>query len=153
MALGMMEIEWWQVWVTVAILLFIVEIFTSGFFAACVAIGAVLAAVAAACGLGPAGQLIFLAVGILGSFFLVRPFVLKYLHRKERQVLTNVDALVGQVARVTVKVDNASGQGRVFVNGDDWRAVSADGSVFGEGDRVRVLKVDSTILTVEKAEA
>jgi membrane protein implicated in regulation of membrane protease activity len=35
------------------------------------------------------------------------------------------------------------------VDGDDWKAVTADGSPVEAGKVVRILKVDSVILTVE----
>lgn len=141
--------ELWQIWAIAAVALFIIEIFAPAFIAICLAMGAVIAAIAAGCGMGLGGQLALFAVGVLASFFLARPFMLKYFHKKD-EVLTNVDALVGRVGRVVVTIDPMQNQGRVVVEGDDWRAVTEDDSVVEAGEKVEVLKVDSTILTVKK---
>ena len=82
------------------------------------------------------------------AFVLVRPVVLKLFHNKSKEVLTNVDALVGKHAIVSEDIKPVVG-GRVKVDGDDWKAVTADGSPVEAGAVVRILKVDSVILTVE----
>ena len=43
----------------------------------------------------------------------------------------------------------ANGYGRVAIDGDDWKALSADGSAIAKDTRVRVVKIDSIIITVE----
>ena len=89
-----------------------------------------------------------LAIATLLAFVLVRPVVLKLFHNKSKEVLTNVDALVGKMAIVSEEIKPVVG-GRVKVDGDDWKAVTADGSPVEAGKVVRILKVDSVILTVE----
>jgi len=89
-------------------------------------------------------------VGTALSFFTVRPFMLKFAHRKSNAVKTNVDALVGKTGRVTEAVDNARGTGRAMVDGDDWRVMSDDAGSINEGEIVEVLKVDGTRLIVRK---
>lgn len=94
-------------------------------------------------------QLLAFSVGTLISFFGVRPFILKYGHKKSGDLKTNVDALVGKIGRVTVTIDNAQDQGRIAIEGDDWKAMSENNEIINAGERVQIVKVDSTIVTVK----
>ena len=40
--------------------------------------------------------------------------------------------------------------GYVKVDGDEWRAVSADGSLIKRGEKVRIVKMESIVATVER---
>ena len=140
--------EPWHIWIIVALIFFIMEIFTPSFAVACLSIGAIGGAIASACGLGLKFQILVFAIATLLAFVLVRPVVLKLFHNKSKEVLTNVDALVGKMAIVSEEIKPVVG-GRVKVDGDDWKAVTADGSPVEAGKVVRILKVDSVILTVE----
>lgn len=145
--------EVWHFWAIAALVLFIVEIFTSGFAAVCLSIGAIAAAVASAAGSGAQGQIIWFAVFTLFSFVVVRPIMLKlfFKNKKKEEVKSGVDALIGREATVSETIDAASGSGRVSVDGDDWKAVARDESmVIPKGEKVIILKIDSIILTVDK---
>lgn len=144
-----MEFEIWHIWIIVAVILFIVEIFTPAFLAACLAIGCVFAGLASLMEAGIEVQLLAFSVGTLISFFGVRPFILKYGHKKSGDLKTNVDALVGKIGRVTVTIDNSQDQGRIAIEGDDWKAVSENNEIINAGERVQIVKVDSTIVTVK----
>lgn len=140
--------EPWHIWIIVALIFFIMEIFTPGFAVACLSIGAIGSAIASACDLGFKYQILVFAIMTLLAFVLVRPVVLKLFHNKSKEVLTNVDALVGKHAIVSEEIKPVVG-GRVKIDGDDWKAVTLDGSPVEVGKVVRILKVDSVILTVE----
>ena len=56
--------------------------------------------------------------------------------------------MIGREGRVTEDIE-AGGYGRVAVDGDDWKALSADGNAISKGTRVRITKMDSIIATVE----
>ena len=144
-----MEFEFWHLWIIFALLLFIVEIFTTGFLTACFAIGCILAGIASFFNFDLKIQLFAFSIGTLVSFFGVRPFVIKYGHKKNNNFKTNVDGLVGKIGKVCVTIDNSQDQGRINVEGDDWRAESENNEVIIKGERVEILKIDSTILTVK----
>lgn len=141
--------EVWHIWIIVAVLLFIVEIFAPTFLAACVAIGCAAAGLFSYFDFGIKGQLIAFSIGTLASFFGVRPFMLKYAHRNSGKVKTNVDALVGKIGKVTVAIDNSQNQGRVTIEGDDWKAETENNEVLNAGEKVEILKINSTILIVK----
>lgn len=144
-----MEIEIWQIWIIVTVILFIVEIFIPTFFAASLAIGSLAAAIFSFLGFGTEVQLIVFSLGTLASFFAIRPFMLKYAHRKNGHVETNVDALIGKTAKVIVAIDNSKNEGRVIFEGDNWRAETENNEIVEPGRKVEILKVDSTVLIVK----
>jgi membrane protein implicated in regulation of membrane protease activity len=145
-----MEIETWHIWVIIAVFLFIIEILVLTFTAACFAIGCLIAGMCAYFDFGIKIQLIAFSVGTIASFFGVRPFMLKYGYKNGRKVKTNTDALIGKTGRVTVTIDNSQNQGRMIVEGDDWRAEADNGEIINAGEKAEVLKINSTILIVKQ---
>lgn len=136
-------------WLIVALVLIIVEMLTAGFAVICFAIGALITSIVAYAGLGINWQLTTMAIVTLLAFVLVRPFILKFLSKKRKNVLMNADAIVGSVGRVSEKIDSNVGTGRVAINGDDWKAISNDGSIIEKGANVKVISRNSLIITVE----
>lgn len=145
-----MNLEPWHIWVLIALVFGIVEIFTPSFIAMSIAIGCLLSALGAGLDASFSTQLILFSVGTATAFFTVRPLMLKFGHKSSRDVRTNVDALTGKTGRVTEVVDNAQATGRALVEGDDWRVISADDSLIAVGETVEVIRVDSTRLIVRK---
>ena len=144
-----MELEIWHIWIIIAIILFIAEIFTPAFLAASLAIGCIFAGIVSSMDFGINIQLLAFSAGTLVSFFGIRPFILKVGHKKSGDLKTNVHALVGKTGKVIVTIDNNINQGRVMVEGDDWRAETVNDEVLHTGEKVQILKVNSTILTVK----
>ena len=143
--------EIWHMWVIAALILVVVEIFTTGFAVICLAIGAFAAAVDAACGGGAEGQLIWFAAATLLAFVFVRPLLVKAFRKSGgRERLSGVDALKGREAVVSEHISSSDNTGRVAVDGDDWKAVSADGADIGKGEKVTIESVDSVVLTVRR---
>lgn len=143
--------EVYQIWLIVAIVLVILEIATSGFGVICFAIGAGFSALAAGMGLdNVTWQIIIFAIVSLLAFIFLRPVVIRFLERKTKDVKTNADALVGRKGIVSERIDATQHTGRVAIDGDDWKAVSEDGSVIEKGASVEIVKLDSIILTVKQ---
>ena len=130
----------WQLWAIVAFLLLILELTSGDFFILCFAIGAAITAVLSLTGMGFLWQLLLFAVISVLCLFFVRPVMLRK---------SNADALIGQEGRVSETID-ADGFGRVAIDGDDWKAVSADGEKIEKGTKVRVVSRESIIIKVEK---
>ena len=139
----------YQIWLIAALVLVIFEICSATFGAICFAIGAAFSALAAGLGANLTWQIVIFAVVSLLTFIFLRPFMLKFLDRKSKDVKTNADALVGRKAIVSERIDAAQHTGRVAVDGDDWKAVSEDGSIIEKGAEVEIVKLDSIILTVK----
>ena len=140
----------YQIWLIVAIVLVIFEICSASFGAICFTIGASFSALAAGLGANVTWQIIIFAVVSMLTFVFLRPVVIRFLDRKSKDVKTNADALVGRKGIVSERIDAEKHTGRVAIDGDDWKAVSADGSVIEKGTEVEIIKLDSIILTVKK---
>jgi membrane protein implicated in regulation of membrane protease activity len=138
----------WHVWVIVGVAMFVLEIFTPGFVLAAFGIGCFVSAIAALVGLPFGIQILAFSIGTLGAFFGIRPFVLKRLHPGDHGFKSNVDALVGQEARVLEAVDPSTDSGRVLVAGEDWRAVSATGEPITKGSSVTIVEIDGAKVVV-----
>ncbi len=143
--------EIWQIWVVVALVLIIIEIFTSGFAIACLSVGCLLAAIGARIELSLAWQLGLFALGTFLGFIFVRPFVLKLMNKNanKNNVTTNMDNLIGRKAVVTEKIEK-DGFGRVKIDGDDWKARMEDGEEAEVDEKVTIVSNESIILTVKK---
>ena len=143
--------EYYQIWLIAGIVLVIIELLTAGFGVICFAVGALFSALAAFLGVdGLVWQLLIFAVASVLCFIFLRPVVLRFLDKKSKDVKTNADALIGKMAMVSETIDPTVNQGRVAVDGDDWKAVSLDGSVINKGEKVEIISRDSIILTVKK---
>ena len=137
-------------WLIAAIVLVILEILTAGFGVICFAIGAALAGLAAGLGLDNiAWQIAIFVVVSLLTFIFLRPVVMKFLDKKSKDVKTNAEAIIGRKGIVSECIDAAQHTGRVDVDGDDWKADSADGAFIEKGTEVTIVKMDSIILTVK----
>jgi membrane protein implicated in regulation of membrane protease activity len=137
-------------WLIAAIVLVILEIMTAGFGVICFAIGAALAALVSGLGGSLTWQVVVFVVVSLLAFIFLRPVVMRFLDRKSKDVKTNAEAIIGRKGIVSECIDASQHTGRVAVDGDDWKAVSEDGSVIEKGADVEIIKLDSIIVTVKK---
>lgn len=137
-------------WLIAAIVLVILEIMTAGFGVICFAIGAALAALVSGLGGSLTWQVVVFVVVSLLAFIFLRPVVIRFLDKKSKDVKTNAEAIIGRKGIVSECIDAAQHTGRVAVDGDDWKAVSEDGSVIEKGADVEIIKLDSIIVTVKK---
>lgn len=139
----------YYIWLIVAVVLIIVEICTVSFGSICFAIGAGFAALASYLEWGLAWEIIIFGVVSLLTFIFLRPVAIRFLNKNSKDVKTNAEALIGRKGIVSERIDGAQHTGRVAIDGDDWKAVSADSSVIEKGAEVEIIKLDSIILTVK----
>ena len=137
----------WLIWILISMACLILELGSGDLFLMCFAIGALGGSLAAALGGGVILQIIVMAICSLLSVYFIRPIALKYLHKSDENRVSNADALIGREGRVSQAIE-AGGFGRVAIDGDDWKAVSSDGSVIEKGQTVEIISRDSIILTV-----
>ena len=135
-------------WLIAAIILVIVELLTAGFGSICFAIGAGFAALAAYFGAGFTWQIVIFAIISVLIFIFLRPIFLRFLDKNSKDVKTNAEAIVGRKGVVSERIDREQHTGRVAIDGDDWKAVSDDGSVIEKGTEVEIVKLDSIVVIV-----
>lgn len=145
------HMEDWLLWFLLAIGLFVGEMFTAGFWLACLAVGAAAAGIVGLIpGVGIAVQGIAFAAASIISMAGLRPRLLQYFQLGPGSDLrTGVDALLGKTGIVTERIGPGL-SGRVKVEGEDWRGASSDATVIEPGTQVTIIQVDGTTLMVEK---
>ena len=115
------------------------------------AIGALAAAAANTLGADLLIQIIvFLAVSIVLLVF-TRPWAAKHLNRN--RLKTNYESKIGEIIKITERVDNLRQTGRSIVDGQEWTVRSKDNNVILEKDELaKVISVSGVKLIVEKYE-
>ena len=136
----------WAIWVVVAVLLAVGEVFTLGFFLGAIALAAVFAGLVALAGAALVWQLLAFIVGSVASLVLLRPVAARHL-RTPPALRTGTAALVGARAVVLERVDDQGGQ--VKIGGEVWSARAFfDGQVIEPGTRVEVGKIEGATALV-----
>jgi membrane protein implicated in regulation of membrane protease activity len=138
----------WWIWMILAAVFFVGEIFTAAFFVLWFGVGAVAAGILALAGAGLGWQF---AVFIVISFALVaasRKFADRF--TKAQPPGIGADRFVGETCDVLEAIDNAKNTGRVRMNREEWRAESETGEILAPGMRVIVVRMSGTHLVVKK---
>lgn len=140
--------NFWLLWTLVCVVALILEVSSGTFYLMCFAIGAVGAVMVSLMGTPLWLQvLVFSAISAV-SVFCVRPLLVKCLHPVQKERLSNASALVGRQG-VVIEPISAERSGYVRVDGDEWRAVTADGTMIERGVNVRITAINSIVVTVE----
>lgn len=140
----------WILWIALAAVCVVIEIFTAGFFVFWFGVGAGVAAILAAMGLSTAWQWgPFIIVSVV-CLVLSRRFAERITKGQKRKV--GPDRLIDKVGIVLEKINPDTGEGKVRVESEEWRAMSADGEVIDAGTHVYVVKIEGTHLTVKRRE-
>ncbi|MER6152353.1 NfeD family protein [Streptomyces hirsutus] len=132
----------WLIWLIVAAVLAVAEIFTLTAALGMLSAAALVTAGSAALGLSPPFQFLVFAVVATVTVLFVRPLAVR--HVLQPQVARfGIDALVGKAAYVVSEVSNLGG--RVRIEGEEWTARSYDETlVIPPGKTVDVIKISGT---------
>jgi membrane protein implicated in regulation of membrane protease activity len=145
-----MPVKVWWIWMIIAAIFVIGEIFTAGFFLLWFGIGAAIAGVLALLDLGAAWQWIAFVV-ISGVLFAVsRRFAERF--SKKQPPGIGADRFIGRKGVVLEEVDNIKNTGRVRIEKEEWRADSDTGEIIPVGERIEVTRLDGTHLVVKTLE-
>lgn len=142
--------EIWIYWVIAALILFIIEMFTAGLAVICLSLGCLGGAIAAATDASIEWQLSIFAIVSFIALIAVRPLLKRLFYKNGEKVATNASAMVGKHGVVCADINGDDEQGRVMIEGVDWRAVAADDQHLEKGTRVVVTDINSVVLTVKK---
>lgn len=141
--------NFWLLWTLVCVVALILEVSSGTFYLMCFAIGAVGAVVVSLMGTPLWLQVLVFSVISAVSVFCVRPLLVKCLHPVQKERLSNASALLGRQG-VVIEPISAERPGYVRVDGDEWRAVTADGTMIERGVNVRITAINSIVVTVER---
>lgn len=139
-------------WLALLIIFVVVECFTVGLVSIWFAGGALVAMIFAMAGTEAIWQDVAFVVvsGLL--LVITRPFVKKFLMNKKAK--TNYQSVIGEVAKVTEKIDNYNQTGAAFIDGKEWTARSTDNTVIIEnGSLAEVVAIEGVKLLVKPYEA
>lgn len=136
----------WLVWLVVAVVLGVAEIFTLTAALGVLGAAALVPAALAAIGLPLPVQLIAFAVAATAGVVLVRPVALRHMRTPQLERF-GVEALVGKRAFVVREVSDRDGL--VRIDGEEWTARAFDDdTVIPEGAPVSVMRISGTIAYV-----
>jgi len=135
--------EMWLVWLVVAVVLGVVEIFTLTAALGVLGAAALIPAALAALGLPLPIQLVLYAIAATAGVVLVRPIALRHMRTPQLEQF-GVDALVGKRAYVVREVTDRDGL--VRIDGEEWSARSAfdDAEAIPVDTAVDVVRISGT---------
>ncbi len=140
----------WLFWTVITFVCLIMEITSGDFYVTCFALGALVAIVPALADAPFWLQVVIWAVCSILSIWLIRPHLLRALHRGADHRVSNTDALLNRVGEVTETIP-AGGYGRMKMDGDDWKAEAPhESNAIQVGEKVKVIGRESIILKVER---
>ncbi len=144
------DIFFWG-WLILALIFFIGELLTAGFFLVAFGIGAAAAAVASLFGLDIIWQLaLFTGVSAVAVFSLRR--FADTVSPKKQPAKIGIDRVLGKKAVVIEPINAINGTGIVRVDAEEWRALPEDATqIIPEKSIVEVLAVKGTRLVVRPA--
>ena len=142
------------VWLVVALVFAVVEVATAVLLGAFFTLGALAAAVAAFLGAGVVTQaIVFAVVSVLG-LVIARPPLMAYLRtRRGPETRSGAYAMIGQTAVLIDPIRGPHDRGHVRIAGEEWLALTRDGTPVEEGATVRVVEIKGATLLVERAQS
>jgi membrane protein implicated in regulation of membrane protease activity len=136
----------WLIWLIVAALLAVAEIFTLTASLGMLGGAALATAGAAAIGLPVPWQFLVFTVAATASMLFLRPLALRHVLQPQKERF-GVDALVGRSAHVVSEVTGLGG--RVRIGGEEWTARAYDETlVIPPGTTVDVIEISGTTALV-----
>ncbi|MFH8977027.1 NfeD family protein [Streptomyces sp. NPDC017890] len=136
----------WLIWLIVAAVLILAEIFTLTAALGMLGAAALITAGSAAAGLSPPFQFLVFTVVATVTVLFVRPIALRHVLQPQAERF-GVDALVGQAAYVVSEVTGM--EGRVRIGGEEWTARSYDETlVIPRGKTVDVMEISGSTALV-----
>jgi membrane protein implicated in regulation of membrane protease activity len=138
-------------WLILALIFFVSEMLTAGFFLAAFGVGAALAAIAAFFQVDILWQLVVFVVGSTLALILSRRFA-ESVTPPEPPARVGVDRVLGKRAVVIEPIDALQGTGIVRVDAEEWRALPEDpAQTFPANAIVEVVAVKGTRLVIRPA--
>jgi membrane protein implicated in regulation of membrane protease activity len=145
-----MVIKIWWIWMIIAAIFVVGEIFTAGFFLLWFGVGAAVAGILALLGLSFGWQLAAFAVVSLVLFASSRRFAERF--SKKQPPGIGADRFIGKQGVVLDNINNVENVGRVRLDKEEWRADSESDDVIPAGTQVEVVRMDGTHLVVKTIE-
>jgi len=141
---------WFWIWVVLAAVLLVAEIFTAGFFMLPFGVAAAIAAVLNFFGMPLVWQFVSFIVISVVLFISLRRFADHITH--EPPVKTGANRLVGKTGLVVEEIVPNTHTGQIRIEREDWRADAPGHPAVAVGTHVTVIAVEGSHLVVVPAE-
>jgi membrane protein implicated in regulation of membrane protease activity len=140
------EFRIWWLWMGLAAIFAVAEIFTAGFFLLWFAVGAAVAGVLAILGVGGVWQ--WAAFVVVSGALLAgsRRFAERFTAKQPPGI--GADRLIGRRGLVLEEIDDVRNTGRARIDKEEWRAESATDEVIPVDTRIEVVRLEGTHLVV-----
>ena len=139
----------WQIWLIIAGIFFIGEIFTVGFLLFWFGIGALISLLVSIFTDNLIIQTIVFLVSSVILLLATKPLVNKFLNNG-KNVVTNAFSIVGKKAIVIKDINSLKGKGQIKVDSEVWSAESEDGEPISKDTEVTITKIDGVKAIVKK---
>jgi len=141
--------EVWIMWLILAAILMIGEVFSAGFFLFWFSIGAAAAGLTALLKGDEILQLVVFVV-VSGVLFATGKKFANKVTKKQPPGI-GADRFVGRIGFVTEEISSSANTGKIRIGQDSWRAESENGEIVPVNTEVKVLRVDGTRAIVQKS--
>jgi membrane protein implicated in regulation of membrane protease activity len=144
----------WVIWLIIAAIFVVAEVFTSGFFLLWFGVGALAAATMAMLGVSSlaAQTLVFLIVSV-ALVIASRTIFERFFNpsANTNRLMSGIDTIIGQIGTVVESSRGALNEGAVSVYGSVWTAFPAEGErPLREGDSVSVERIEGNAIFVRR---
>ena len=132
----------WQFWLIASGIFFIAEIITTGFLVFWLGIAGLITMCIS---FFTDNLMIQASVFVILSAVLIlatKPFVNKFVNKKENAEKTNAFSIIGKTAIVIKDIDSINGVGQIKVDGEVWSAEGVNGSNIEKGTKVEIKEID-----------
>ena len=132
----------WQFWLIASGIFFIAEIITTGFLVFWLGVAGLITMCVS---FFTDNLMIQSSIFVILSAILIlatKPFVNKFVNKKETTKKTNAFSIIGKTAIVIKDIDSINGVGQIKVDGEIWSAEGIDGSNIEKGTKVEIKKID-----------
>ena len=132
----------WQFWLIASGIFFIAEIITTGFLVFWLGVAGLITMCIS---FFTDNLMIQASVFVILSAVLIlatKPFVNKFVNKKETTEKTNAFSIIGKTAIVIKDIDSINGVGQIKVDGEVWSAEGINGSNIEKGTKVEIKEID-----------
>lgn len=146
----------WYIWLILAALFVVAEIFTTGFVLMWFGVGALIAALMSVLGIGGLALhiIVFLLVSVALTVASRTIFENVFMRGSPgRELKTGVDTMPGRIGVVVSSSEGPMREGAVRVFGSTWRAFPLDGEEsLREGEQVEIARVEGSSVYVRRVD-
>ncbi|MBP3256242.1 MAG: NfeD family protein [Clostridia bacterium] len=141
----------WYIWLIIAGVAFIAEIFTTGFLVFWFGLGALISMIVSI--FCPGDYVLQTSIFVITStllIFLTKPLVNKFTKKdKNKEYSTNAYSIVGKKGIVVQDINPVHGIGQVKVAGEVWSAKTSDDSIIEKGSQIEVTEIQGVKAVVK----